>query len=332
MTLDELDFDKLEHLGSGTYGSVYHLNNDAIKKYHPSVPGVFGYLSSNPCLRFYKKRVKRLIARRKKVKYTDLIHDELYINNAFKGVIGTYHKGVNLRDIKNLSLEEKISIGHQLVRNAEELTRHRIYHLDFKPNNIMYTTNKEVKIIDLDDCFTKVRIFPSFFLKRRSKYSLKKALIAFFDESTHYSLDDQVLNELPIYQKGYPFYVQKKVSYRALHRYLEERRTPYEYAILTPNELTNPILEELKTFLNPSLKVILYYDKAHTYIDGQYLKDLTILKNLNISVYDIICQKNHNTDPLSEYLNSHYTKGYYRYEDNTFKYHYIDNPKVYIKA
>lgn len=54
----------------------------------------------------------------------------------------------------------------KLVRNSQELTRFRIYPLDLKLDNIMYVDG-QVKIIDLDDLYTKYMLIPS----RRYKWT-----------------------------------------------------------------------------------------------------------------------------------------------------------------
>ncbi len=62
LILENEDIKNLEHLGCGTFGSVYRYDDEiALKIYHPTVKTTFGNLRKNPQL---KKREKALRMRK----------------------------------------------------------------------------------------------------------------------------------------------------------------------------------------------------------------------------------------------------------------------------
>ena len=177
ITSEELN--SLEKIGSGAFGTVYFKDYKAYKIYHEMIKTDNYIIEKNPSLKFREIKVKRLLQRSKKLKHTDLIEDIIYIDGSFGGIVMPYYDGETLLNTKNKPLKEKIDISKELVRNAKELTKNRIYSLDCSLKNIMLVNN-EVKIIDLDDYNTEVTILPSLTYKRSVVFSLYDSIKSYF--------------------------------------------------------------------------------------------------------------------------------------------------------
>lgn len=167
----------LEYISHGSYGNIYRKENKAIKKYREKIKGY-----NNPCFRLNKKKFKLYKKRQNKIKYTTLPTELIYVNHYFVGVVYDYIDGDILTNImKQIDFEQKKSICYDIIRNAKELTDHHIYPLDYKLNNIMYDQNNQIKIIDLDDIWTKATYLPNYYYYKRSLYELKETLLVFLD-------------------------------------------------------------------------------------------------------------------------------------------------------
>lgn len=334
ISIEKWEFSELKNLGTGTFGTVYEKDGLAIKRYHSVIKGNFDQLVSNPCLRFYRKRINRLLHKSNNIKYTDLIHDKLYINGFFQGVCYKLQDGYSLDKVKSITtFKEKKIICEQWVRNAKELIDNQIYHYDFKPNNAKYTSNKEVKILDTDDCFTKITLFPNPFLKRKSMFSLKRALMIFLDEDTHYYVDNDILKLLTNYHEGHYFYNKKYTTYNELYNYIEKRFTPLTFCFLLDHQINDVTITYLKKILSHTdLKIVIYFDNG--YLDKDYyINSIIKLKENDIPIFDVIIKKYTHNDLLNEYINNYNIQGYYNMVNEKIYYNITGEqpPKVLLK-
>ena len=120
---------------------------------------------NNPMKLYRKHRFDRMIRLDKKLEYTDLCNDVIFMDGKFSGVCIPFYGYDCLYKLLGMPFDVKMDISNQLVRNSQELTRFRIYPLDLKLDNVMYVDG-QVKIIDLDDLYTKYMLIPNFIYKR----------------------------------------------------------------------------------------------------------------------------------------------------------------------
>ncbi len=174
-------------------------------------------------------------------------------------------------------LELKIDISRQLVRNCKELTHNHIYPLDFKLNNMIYVDG-EVKLLDLDDCYTKYMLFDSEIHKRDAICGLDETIKTYFGEyrdSGHTST--------------FAYYLQRervegKSEYREIDEYLGEKEKGLDYLFID----INSDIDEIKRIKNNGkYRIILLYDSP------EYNKELfeaffKVLDKNNVFVYDLM--------------------------------------------
>jgi len=244
------EINSLERIGSGSFGTVYFKDNKAYKIYHEMIKIDSYIIEKNPSLKLREIKIKRLLERSKKLKYTDLIEDIIYVDGKFGGIVMPYYDGETLLNTKDKPLKEKIDISKKLVRNAKELTKHRIYSLDYSLRNIMLVDN-EVKIIDLDDYNTEVTMLPSLAHKRSVVLSLDDTIKSYFNDSFEAPLNYQTQKKLG-----------KKISlanseFKEVDAYLEEKSKPYNYILINENAA---IWNNIDLLRNPKYRVIYIYD------------------------------------------------------------------------
>lgn len=295
---DSSDFN-IESLGKGTYGSVYHYQNKAIKKYHPII---YKYSSKNPCLRLNRKKFQLMKLRAKKIKHTFLVEDLLYINETFSGVVYPYIEGSHLGTIVNtLSIHEKQILGKQLIRNAKELTDNNIYPKDYRLPNILRDSQGNIKIIDTDDVHTKVTLFPNPLYLLLSLNSLKKAVVDLIEDEDYFN--DTKSMKLYKYTDTLKIINNPFVTYQSLNNYVNEKTKPFKTIFINVEDafaLQNLNIENifnLKQKTNSQIIIII----------SQYnQKILNDLLDKNIPIYDYIDVKKNNIQiMLNDYLSKY---------------------------
>ena len=273
------EIEKMQILGSGTFGNIY-LNNDMVfKVYHDNINAYntfFGHkdIIPNPCLKSSIFKYEYLKKKNLKLQYNDLIYDILYINGTFSGVVLPYYKGKTLEECKKNSIEKKVNISQQIVMKAQELTDNHIYPLDYKSNNIL-VENSNVHIIDLDDKLTKI-INPIY--KSRSIKILDSTIKKFIGD-IDYNKDIKNINIQNLLIKE----EKTNSTYNKIIKYLQNLLKKNNYLLLNDN---SDIEKHLEILRNPNYRIIYIYDSINN-ID----KEIINLIKLNIHVYTIIPKK-----------------------------------------
>ncbi len=276
--LRDVAIENLEKLGKGgAFGIVYKLNDSfAIKVYRPEVKALFGERVPNPVLR---KKTRALKIRRigRDLEYTDLVQDLLYINGKYAGVVIPYYNGTTLDQIMDSPFELKMNISHKLIRNCRELTEHHIYPLDFKLNNMMYVDG-EVKLIDLDDTFTKYFLFANRILERDSIGGLDESIKTLFGEYRYNPYNDIL---------GY--YLSKERpdtshSYKGIEEYLSDKDKGEDYLFIDTSSDIG-VIKNLRR--DKKYRIVLLFDEDK--YDGEHFVDFFDKLDMNgLVVYDMI--------------------------------------------
>lgn len=218
----------------------------------------------------------------KKIKNTDLIEDIVCLNNKYVGVVYPYYDGVTLNQCMDYPIKSKIDMSRQIIENAKELTDNKIYPLDYKLNNMIYIDDK-VKIIDLDDYYTKVKLFKSDRLLRKSNIILDETIKTFMGEYEYYSYIDLDLQKLLLKKK-----TKLNDNFEDISSYLDEKE-----------KLINFLLVDLDT----DISKIENLDDYLLLFVSDFVKNEDIISyiiNNNINVYDVV-----RSNKLLKYLNNH---------------------------
>ena len=277
INLTKNEIENLEFIGAGNFGSVYRKDNIAYKIYKDKVTTSYGEYTKNPSLKYKSMRLNRLIKKGYNIQHTNLIKDVIFVDGIFKGVTYPYCDGSTLDTIILYPMKKKIDIAKQLVKNASELTDNHIYPTDYKLKNIVLQ-DEQVRIIDLDDYFTKVHLIPNYIHKRKSITTLDKTIKTYFYEYRHYSVHPEIRNKV---ERCFP--IQNK-TYKDINSYIDEKSIPFNYIFVDDNSNVCIIKDILK---NKQYRVIYVYDKNKT--DAKRV--LNAIKNYNsngIIIYDII--------------------------------------------
>lgn len=274
---DELEY--LPKIGSGKFGTVYKKDDElAYKIYHPTVSSYDGRILDNPALRLPWLRFHKLKQKGKKLQYTDVLKDVIYVNGHFGGVCLPYYNGTTLNHLLNESVSLKIDISKQLVRNGKELLDHYIYPIDYKLNNIFFT-NGNVKIIDLDDYFTHVRSFKSPFLHSGAINGLSETVLTFFGEYLYLGYGSAVSNKLLRKPVPSSFHLED------LDSYLKNKEENFVYLLVND---TTDISEAKKYFSNGPIRIIYIFDGSKHFDNHYLLNIIQQYQNAGISLFDMV--------------------------------------------
>ena len=294
-SINDEDLKNYRYLNSGTFGDVYQVNDSTVFKIYKKLilSGEDIYLI-NP--QFYHKEsyYRRIINKGKKLKYSDLITDIVYLNGRFGGVALPYYNGGMMLQYKKSSFEDKYRLALELYRNAYELANNHIYPVDYKLSNIMINDG-HVKIIDLDDYFTKYTLFPNISHLKESVSLLSQTYVDFFDTTYSYPYTYCVKEKL--FSKNWPVYD----NFKSLRKELSEFGRKYNYLIIS----SDADLEEVKKYAS-RFRFLYQYDKC-ILNDRYYLNIIDSLRKEGIFLYDFIkddqidsFKSNHSIDNMLE--------------------------------
>lgn len=285
--LSRTDLDKYRKIGSGKFGTVYQIDDTiAYKIYYEYIKNARRVEEMNPALFSSKFRIRRLIARDKKLQYTDLIKDYIMINGEFRGVVIPYYEGETLDQLENPSYQLKRDLAIELVRNHKELLDHRIYPTDYHLGNIM-VCNGKIKLIDLDDHLTYACSLYHPLLQAYSTGSLNETIRRFFHDKNHFY--NQGINSLLEYEAA-----KYSQSLDWLDDFLKAKERIKDYLLIDIDSDINIIRELLS---NHPYRV-LFIMRNYIWDYDQIAYDIESLRNNNIPVYDIL-----NNDSIDTYFN-----------------------------
>lgn len=312
MNLTENEFKQLTYISAGTFGAVSHNDTTAFKRYHTLVKthSDFGYqLISNPCLKPHPIKFQLVKYLNKKLRYTDLNYERLYIDQKFCGICYPYYEGKILYELQQLPFIEKENIVKQLLRNAEELSTNNIYPLDYKLDNIIYTNTGQVKIIDLDDPLTKYRFIKHPNLFNESMITLTNTIIHFLNSNynhSYYFLSKYLTHKKQIHD------LRESITYQKLNDYLNIHRLNNCFLIIQPMDFSYKDISFIKAMINKlDVKVIVLDSQS---ISFETLEQFIIhLNQEGISIFDVIPESNHIFD---NYINNYNTSEYYWLDHN----------------
>ncbi len=312
------EFNKLKLIGRGSYGNV-HSNriNFVIKKYHEELKTYNGYTYRNQCLNYRRVLLKRLNRRNKKLKYTDTDLELVFIDNKFIGIKKKYYEGETFDNIVDKVLKRKKELLYDLVRNALELSNNKIYNTDCKINNIMFTINEEVKIIDLDDIFSKATLLPNLLYKKRTINKLYETIIDFIYYNQYYNkccysryINDCITNKPANLEQ-----FSEKNPYDKLLQFISSIEMEGNIIFIDFIYILELDLAVLKKYMEDnSLFLVITINKrtANSYM-------LTLLfkkcKMMGINVYDLVAYNNYFQE-IDKYISSHDCSNIHRYDGN----------------
>ena len=237
-----------------------------IKVYKDTIIDLVGDAIINPALSISKRRIKRIIARSKKVKNTDLASDFVVLDVFFHGYVLPYYDGKTLDKVKNLTYAEKKKISLDLVDNDQELKDNHVYSTDYHTNNIIVVDGK-VKIIDLDDPLTHYTILPNLALSKLSMGRLNETIRDFYDEFDTTLYGCYTLDRLQRVRPGY------SNNSRWIDNYLQEKEKIMDYLIVdrdTDIDLLKELLRNHRFRVLYSLQDINYDETVRVV---EYFKD-----------------------------------------------------------
>ena len=294
--IDKLDLEKLERIGHGDFGVVYKKDDKtAYKIYNKMISNYYsGIEYNNPIFILPKSHFTRIMAKCKKLNYTDGINDLIYINGEFKGVSIPYYDGDTLNNLLNKPLKLKIELSKQLVRNSKELIKNHLYTTDHKLNNIMLSNN-EIKIIDLDDIKTHPSIIRNPILERKSIISLGSTIQRFLNISGHFPINYEIAQKLKREKREY------LTNYNKIEKYIENLQKE-KNIIFIDNETD---IEKLKELINHFGFETVYVVEDN--LDkNSYLEIIEKLKAENIELFDFVKKDKIDNYPESEIVNESY--------------------------
>lgn len=281
------DLKNFKEIGSGNFGIVYKVdNNCAYKIYRKYVHGQLGEKVDNPCLTESHLRLKRLKKRKNNIKNTDIFDEYIYIDGKFGGIRIPYYKGNTLNQIMYEPFDLKYDISKQLIENTLELIDNKIYPLDYKLNNIIYTNNK-VKVLDLDDIFTKVTLCKNIIYKNSVINDLNETIRTYFCEFNYMPIKRNIEIER---DKG-----KEKCKIDDIQNYLDNKNIKRDFIIINSKSELNYLINFLK--IN-NFNVIYMLDNITD--DEKYvLKNIYDINSQGIKLYDLI-----NPDSIDDFLSN----------------------------
>lgn len=277
INISKSDINKLELIGHGGFGDVYKKGNLIYKLYRKEVPTGYCTYVKNPSLKYHPFKLRRLMNLDKKIMYSDLIKDVIFVDGKFGGVVNKYYDGLTLT-FANLSFDEKIRLSYSLLKSVRELVSNNIYPLDLKLDNIMAVSG-QAKLIDLDDYYTKLSFFQNPIFEKKCFSMLNTTIKAFLNEyNTFYNWD--------LYEhieKGVSTY---NCSFEGITSYLKDKSIKYSYVILSDE---SDIYSHIKLFRNSKYRIL--YAKR-SYLSYNDLVDyIHKLNDMNIYIYDVVLKR-----------------------------------------
>ena len=301
MNITDQDLKHFTYLSSGTFGSVFHDGKIAFKKYHPEIKTHFdfGYkMIPNPCLRLHPIKFRLMKYYNHYLKYTNLSYEPLYIDQKFSGICYPYYDGDILYHLKSISFSKKEDIVKQLLRNAEELTNHHIYPLDYKLDNIIYTKKGEVKIIDLDDPLTKYKLIKHPNLYQKSMIALKNTVVHFLNSNSNhpcFSLSPFLKHKQQIYS------LYNQITYQHLYGYLEIHSSMNNFLIIRPGQISFQMISNIKRMMKQKEIKVIVIDP--TSLSFEMLQSFIMsLIHEGVEIYDILPDS---SNGIENYMNNY---------------------------
>ena len=274
VSITRKDLLKLERVGVGNFGTIYKNGDKVYKIYHEKVRTEYDTFRPNPSLKLDKAKINKYLKLDKKLLYTDLIKDIIYIDGKFSGVVLPYYNGETLCKTLELPVEEKIETAHQLVRNSKELTDNKIYPLDYKLNNIMLVDGNP-KFIDLDDAFT---FFQTFSFPTKTKEVVKnldKTIKTYFNDTNYYPFNKKIIKLLA--HNPTP-----NTNYEELSKYIESKSKRHNYIFIDSNIDTTVNMRLLK---NPNFRTIYVYSGSNNELTERNIQEIL---EKRIDLYDVV--------------------------------------------
>ncbi len=235
MKLESSYIKDLEIIGSGTFGKVYKDGDKIYKLYKEEVKGDFYQMHSNPSLnngpitRYKLNRLKRING---KMKNCNLAYDSIYIDGKFSGVVADYFEGENLLKVKDeLTFDEKVKVSRKIIKAMKELQRNGIYPLDIHLNNIMVGEGLDVRLIDLDDHLTKVRLVGNPLIRRHSIRKLKYTIEDLFDVDRFYFYCNNELKKYGLSNDQF----HTKTTFRGIDEFLKYKEKKKQVLFISQN-------------------------------------------------------------------------------------------------
>ena len=272
ITKEELN--KLEEIGHGGFGIVYKKGDKAYKIFKKEIRLGYDTFKINPVLKKEYSTIQKcnkLIRLNNKIEKTDLIEDIIYIDNNFSGTVMPYYDGVLFYDLKKEPLQNRIEYSKKLIECAKELNKYNIYPTDYKLIN-MFLYNNEVKLIDLDDVFTKVTTFRNPIYYKKSIGILDSTIGAFFSEGYYNVYDNEIKNRIT--KKNY----KCCKTYEEIEKYIDDKSKKYNLIFI--DDGTN-----LSNLNIDNSKIIYTYN---IYVKDKIMSLLDELDEKGIKLYDII--------------------------------------------
>jgi len=325
ISISNEELKQMKILGSGVYGAVRLAPNQGkvIKRYHEYIKGYAGESLRNPCLSPKRRKFRRLNSRNKYLSYSDteveLVYDE---NGTYIGVLKKFYDGETLDKMVHLPLSLKKDAYFQLIRNSKELMKARIYNLDYKNDNVIYTMNGNVKIIDLDDGWTRATIIPNYLYKIFCLNKIRRMILELFyynQMNFPQSITSDLVNS---FSKD-----ENKVglSFRGLNKLVRNIEMEENIIIVKNKDIKEIDISLLKKYIveNKLYLVIafsVHEEKCYNDLYGGLKSNIIHLKNNGIDLYDIFKYHTNYNDSLEEYITSHDSKNVYTYENEGFVY------------
>ncbi len=231
VNLSSSDLKKLKAYKSGNFATIYINGDKAYKIYNEEVKTDNHYIAKNPVLQHRLRSINkcnRLIRLNRKIQYTDLIEDIIYVDGKFAGVVLPSYDAPLFYDLMNEPIERRVELSRKLIKCARELTDHNIYPKDYKLIN-MFLVNGEAKLIDLDDVFTKVLLLPSKYHREDSIDILDQTIKAFLRENANHTFTQEILSEIERKKPAINY------NYEGIESYLDTKLLKYRYVFIDGN-------------------------------------------------------------------------------------------------
>ena len=96
VSIKSKDLLDLKRVGAGNFGTIYKNGDKVYKIYHQMVRTEYDSFCPNPSLKLDKSRIIKYTKLDKKLLYTDLVKDIIYVDGKFGGVVMPYYDGETL--------------------------------------------------------------------------------------------------------------------------------------------------------------------------------------------------------------------------------------------